>query len=42
MAYERDDLMQHILKINAETVSQYLAEQIKAGADAVMIFDSWG
>ena len=42
MAYERDDLMHHILKINAETVSQYLAEQIKAGADAVMIFDSWG
>ena len=42
MAYERDDLMRHILKINAETVSQYLAEQIKAGADAVMIFDSWG
>ena len=34
--------MHHILKINAETVSQYLAEQIKAGADAVMIFDSWG
>jgi uroporphyrinogen decarboxylase len=42
MAYERDDLMHHILKINAETVSQYLAEQIKAGVDAVMIFDSWG
>lgn len=42
MAYERNDLMHHILKINAETVSQYLAEQIKAGADAVMIFDSWG
>lgn len=42
MAYERYDLMHHILKINAETVSQYLAEQIKAGADAVMIFDSWG
>ena len=42
MAYERDDLMHHILKINAETVSQYLAEQIKVGADAVMIFDSWG
>lgn len=42
MAYERDDLIHHILKINAETVSQYLAEQINSGADAVMIFDSWG
>ena len=42
MAYERQDLIHHILKINAESVTQYLAEQIKSGADAVMIFDSWG
>src|SRR5210317_2453180 len=42
MAYERKDLIHHILKINAESVTQYLAEQIKSGADAVMIFDSWG
>jgi uroporphyrinogen decarboxylase len=42
MAYERYDLIHHILKINAESVTQYLAEQIKSGADAVMIFDSWG
>ncbi len=42
MAYERHDLIHHILKINAESVTQYLAEQIKSGADAVMIFDSWG
>jgi len=42
MAYERQDLIHHILKINTESVTQYLAEQIKSGADAVMIFDSWG
>ena len=42
MMYARPDLMNHILKINAETVSRYLDCQIKAGADAVMIFDTWG
>ena len=42
MAYERQDLIHHILKINAESVTQYLVEQIKSGVDAVMIFDSWG
>mgnify|MGYP005991301807 FL=1 len=42
MAYERQDLIHHILKINAESITQYLAEQIKSGVDAVMIFDSWG
>ena len=42
MAYERQDLIHHILKINTESVTQYLAEQIKSGVDAVMIFDSWG
>ena len=42
MMYSRPDLMNHILKINAETVSRYLACQIKAGADVVMLFDTWG
>ena len=42
MMYSRPDLMSHILKINAETVSRYLACQIKAGADVVMLFDTWG
>ena len=42
MMYSRPDLMNHILKINAETVSRYLAGQIKAGADVVMLFDTWG
>jgi uroporphyrinogen decarboxylase len=42
MAYNRPDLMHHILAINASAVAQYLNAQIDAGAQAVMIFDSWG
>jgi len=42
MLYSRPDLMHRILDINAEAVAQYLNAQIDAGAQAVMIFDSWG
>lgn len=42
MAYARPDLLHHILEITAQTVIQYLNAQIAAGAQAVMIFDSWG
>ena len=42
MAYARPDLLHHILKVTAQTVMQYLNAQIAAGAQAVMIFDSWG
>ena len=42
MLYNRPDLMHHILAINATSVAQYLNAQIDAGAQAVMIFDSWG
>lgn len=42
MAYERPDLLHHILEVNAQTVTTYLNAQIAAGAQAVMIFDSWG
>ena len=42
MAYARPDLLHHILETNAQTVIQYLNTQIAAGAQAVMIFDSWG
>ena len=42
MAYSRPDLMHHILSVNATAVAQYLNAQIDAGAQAVMIFDSWG
>jgi uroporphyrinogen decarboxylase len=42
MLYSRPDLLHHILSINAQAVAQYLNAQIDAGAQAVMIFDSWG
>lgn len=42
MAYARPDLLHHILETTAQTVIQYLNAQIEAGAQAVMIFDSWG
>jgi uroporphyrinogen decarboxylase len=42
LMYARPDLMHRILAINAEAVAAYLNAQIDAGAQAVMIFDSWG
>ncbi|MDD2809327.1 uroporphyrinogen decarboxylase [Rhodoferax sp.] len=42
MLYSRPDLMHRILQINADAVALYLNAQIEAGAQAVMIFDSWG
>jgi uroporphyrinogen decarboxylase len=42
MLYNRPDLMHHILKTNAAAVAAYLNAQIDAGAQAVMIFDTWG
>jgi uroporphyrinogen decarboxylase len=42
MLYERPDLLHRILSINATAVCDYLNAQIAAGAQAVMIFDTWG
>ena len=42
MLYQRPDLMHKMLAINADSVAAYLNAQIEAGAQAVMIFDSWG
>ena len=42
LMYSRPDLMHRILEINADAVAVYLNTQIDAGAQAVMIFDSWG
>jgi uroporphyrinogen decarboxylase len=42
MMYRRPDLMHRILAINADAVALYLNTQIDAGAQAVMVFDSWG
>jgi uroporphyrinogen decarboxylase len=42
MMYSRPQLMHRILEINTSAVTDYLNAQICAGAQAVMIFDSWG
>jgi uroporphyrinogen decarboxylase len=42
MLYARPDLMHRILEVNAEAVIAYLNAQIEAGAQAVMVFDTWG
>jgi len=42
MMYSRPDLLHRILNVLAESVSVYLAAQIEAGAQAVMVFDTWG
>jgi uroporphyrinogen decarboxylase len=42
MLYQRPDLLHRILEINARAVTDYLNAQIEAGAQAVMIFDTWG
>ena len=42
MLYARPDLLHRILEVNARAVADYLNAQIEAGAQAVMIFDTWG
>ena len=42
MLYRRPDLLDRILEINTQAVVSYLSAQIEAGAQAVMIFDTWG
>ena len=42
MRQSRPDLLHAILKVNARAVSAYLNAQIAAGAQVVMVFDTWG
>ena len=42
LLYSRPDLLHHILAVNADAVIAYLNAQIAAGAQAVMLFDTWG
>ncbi len=42
MMYNRPDLLHRMLDILADSVSIYLSAQIESGAQAVMIFDTWG
>jgi len=42
MLYARPDLLHRILDVNAQAVAAYLNAQIESGAQAVMLFDTWG
>src|SRR5512146_662559 len=42
LMYNEPKLMHHILDVPTQAVIAYLNAQIEAGAQAVMIFDSWG
>ncbi len=42
LLYAEPRLLHRILAVNAEAVTAYLNAQIDAGAQAVMIFDTWG
>ncbi len=42
MLYARPDLLHRILEVNARAVADYLNAQVEAGAQVVMLFDTWG
>ena len=42
LMYQRPDLLLHVLQVTSQAVSAYLRAQIEAGAQAVMMFDTWG
>ena len=42
MAVARPDLLDRLVAVNADAVSAYLGEQARAGADVLMLFDTWG
>ena len=42
MMYDRPDLLHALLDKVADSVTVYLNAQIAPGAQAVMIFDTWG
>jgi uroporphyrinogen decarboxylase len=42
LLYRQPELLHRLLEINARAVTAYLNAQIDAGAQAVMIFDTWG
>ncbi|GAB4299787.1 MAG: uroporphyrinogen decarboxylase [Thiohalomonadaceae bacterium] len=42
MLYDQPALMHKLLDVTAQAVTQYLNAQVAAGAQALMIFDTWG
>ncbi len=42
MAYDKPELMHQLLTLLADSVADYLSAQVRAGAQALQIFDTWG
>ncbi len=42
MAYDQPELMHQLLALLADAVTDYLTAQVRAGAQALQIFDTWG
>ena len=42
MAYDEPELMHQLLTLLADAVADYLSAQVRAGAQALQIFDTWG
>jgi len=42
LRHSRPELLHTILDVNAKAVTAYLKAQVEAGAQAVMLFDTWG
>jgi uroporphyrinogen decarboxylase len=42
LRHARPELLHRLLEVNARAVSDYLNAQIEAGAQVVMLFDTWG
>ena len=42
MMLQRPELFQHVLDVNVHAVTAYLTGQVEAGANALMLFDTWG
>lgn len=42
LLYSRPDLLHHILRVTTRSIIDYLNAQIEHGAQAIMLFDTWG
>jgi len=42
MAYDAPEVMEKLLGVLSDSVASYLLAQVKAGVQAVMVFDTWG
>jgi uroporphyrinogen decarboxylase len=42
MMLQRPDLLERVLNVNEHIVTDYLEQQARAGANVLMLFDSWG